>query len=133
MKFTMKKNESGFSLVELMIVVGIIGILAALALPKMQVFMAKAKQSEAKGTLSQIYTLQMSNFAEKDTYDTLANIGFVAATGARYTFTGSAASTTAFTATAASVSPLCAGASTDTWTINEAKTLTNTVKGINCN
>jgi prepilin-type N-terminal cleavage/methylation domain-containing protein len=31
----MKRNESGFSLVELMVVVGMIGILASLALPKL--------------------------------------------------------------------------------------------------
>jgi len=35
MKFSMKRNESGFSLVELMVVVGMIGILASLALPKL--------------------------------------------------------------------------------------------------
>ena len=38
------KNDKGFSLVELMIVVAIIGVLSALAVPKFQSFQAKAKQ-----------------------------------------------------------------------------------------
>ncbi|MCX6130635.1 MAG: prepilin-type N-terminal cleavage/methylation domain-containing protein, partial [Proteobacteria bacterium] len=47
-KFLSLKNEKGFSLVELMIVVGIIGILSTLALPRFKQFQAKAKMGEAK-------------------------------------------------------------------------------------
>ena len=62
------KNNKGFSLVELMVVVGIIAVLAALAVPRFQVFQAKGKQTEAKTNLTYIYTLEESYLAENDEY-----------------------------------------------------------------
>lgn len=52
------KNQSGFSLIELMIVVAIIGILASIAIPNYQKFVRKSRQSEAKSTLEAIYTAE---------------------------------------------------------------------------
>ena len=64
----MKRLQRGFTLIELMIVVAIIGILAAIAIPNFSKFQSKAKQSEAKTNLKAIYTAAKSRFAEKDDY-----------------------------------------------------------------
>ncbi len=68
-------GSKGFSLVELMIVVAIIGVLAALAVPRFQSFQAKARQSEAKNNLSHIYTLQQSYFGDNDKYSPVRAAG----------------------------------------------------------
>jgi type IV pilus assembly protein PilA len=62
-------SQSGFSLVELMIVVAIIGILATIAIPNFSKFTGKARQSEAKGTLAAIYTGEKAFYAEWSSYD----------------------------------------------------------------
>ena len=58
----------GFTLIELMIVVAIIGILAAIAIPNFNRFQARSKQSEAKSNLKAIYTAKTSQFAERSSY-----------------------------------------------------------------
>ena len=64
-----KLNKSaGFSLVELMIVVAIIAILAAIAIPSFMRFSMKAKTAEATQNLAAIRTAQESYRAENDVY-----------------------------------------------------------------
>ena len=62
-------NAAGFTLVELMVVVAIIGILAAVAGPRVQQFRARGTQSEAKTNLHSIYLAQA---AFQDTTDRFA-------------------------------------------------------------
>ncbi len=61
----MKRLQKGFTLIELMIVVAIIGILAAIAIPNFLKFQARAKQSEAKSNLKGMFTASKSRFAEE--------------------------------------------------------------------
>src|SRR5512140_181980 len=62
------RSKKGFTLIELMIVVAIIGILAAIAIPNFLKFQAKSKQSEAKSNLGAIFTGEMAYFGEANTY-----------------------------------------------------------------
>ena len=55
---TKLNNQSGFTLVELMIVVAIIGVLSAVAVPNFKKYQAKAKSSEAKVQLAAAYTAE---------------------------------------------------------------------------
>ena len=61
-------DSKGFTLIELMIVVVIIGILAAMAIPRFMRTTTKTKQSEAKLILKQIYTMQRAYRQMYDTY-----------------------------------------------------------------
>lgn len=64
------KNPSGFTLVELMVVVAIIGILSAIAVPNFKKYQAKSKQSEAKIQLAAVYSAEVGTSADWDTYAT---------------------------------------------------------------
>lgn len=83
-------NQSGFTLVELMVVVAIIGILAAVAIPNYQKYQARARQSEAKIALSSVYTAEKAYSTENSTYSSClqqigyAPDGFAAGVGKRY-------------------------------------------------
>lgn len=68
------QHQQGFSLVELMVVVAIIAILAAIAIPRFRTFQAKARQAEAKMNLSHIFTLEQAYQAENDTYVSLPRV-----------------------------------------------------------
>ena len=61
-------NGRGFSLIELLIVLIIIAILAGIAIPRYMSSTTKAKQTEAKEILRQIYLLERSYFHVNDEY-----------------------------------------------------------------
>ncbi|MEE9554454.1 MAG: prepilin-type N-terminal cleavage/methylation domain-containing protein [candidate division Zixibacteria bacterium] len=129
------RNSKGFTLIELMIVVVIIGILAALAIPRFMRSTTKSKQSEAKQLLKQVYTMQRAYRQEFNAYclngvtasaaapATFAQIGvdIMAASRYAYVMTANAA---AFTCVA--TGNLDDDAVNDIWQITETGALTNT-------
>lgn len=79
------RNNRGFSLVELMIVVAIIGILAAIAIPNFMRFQTKARQSEARANLSAIYAAEKAFNAEwMQYYSDFVEIGYIPEGSFRY-------------------------------------------------
>ncbi len=114
-------NRRGFTLIELMIVVVIIGILAALAIPKFIKVTGKAKLAEAKTILKEIFTLEKAYFNEHDAYVSFANgaacenIGFDLPEGtSRFLYKVEVVdSTSSFTATATEAVDVDGNGSTD--------------------
>ena len=131
------RSGRGITLIELMLVVVIIGIIAALAIPRFMSTTAATKQAEAKTVLKQIYQSQRAYFQEHDRYwippgGTVANSGDALAfrtlgveimNSARYsyTITGTA---TLFVARA-TCSTLDDDPTLDEWSIDDAGFLLN--------
>ena len=77
--------RKGFTLVELMIVVAIIGILAAIAIPNFMKYQARTKQAEPRANLKSLFAAQRSIFVEQDSYvSSLEFIYWVPERGNRY-------------------------------------------------
>ncbi len=81
------RAPNGFTLVELMIVVAIIGILAAIAIPNYFVYQTKAKQTEASTSLKSVFTAEVSFFGEANRYTaSFTELGWVAEPNRRFTY-----------------------------------------------
>ena len=122
----MLRNSKGFTLIELMIVVVIIGILAALAIPRFMQATTKSKQSEAKQILKQIYTMERTYRQEHGVYlacpahADLVNLGVEIPVDAIYTYSVALAGL-GFTATA--TCNLDDDVTIDEWQIDDNGTL----------
>ncbi len=72
-----KLSKDGFTIIELMIVVAIIGVLSAIAIPNFQKYQAKSKTSEAKLHLAAVFTAQQSFFGDYNIFAScLAYMGY---------------------------------------------------------
>ncbi len=103
-------------MIELMVVVAIIGVLAAIGIPQYSKFQAKARQSEAKLSLAALFTAEESFRQEWNQFSVdLRNIGFsVQGSRLRYV-TGFAASAVCTGYTTALGAPSETTAATNTW------------------
>ena len=117
----MRKHMSGVTLIELMIVVVIVSILAAIAYPNYQEFTARAKRNEAKAALLRLAINQERFYLNNNSFTlNLAELGF----GSAITETGyyqiavTAADSSNFTATATYLQGGSEAAKCLTFTIN---------------
>jgi type IV pilus assembly protein PilA len=135
----MKKNlinKKGFTLIELMLVVAIIGILAAIAVPNFLSYQCKVKQSEAKNVLGHIRIRQEAYFVEKNTYaDDIAHLGFIVPKGdPKYDYSIDAASVSqSYYIAVAEAKPgkglTNSAGGRDKWTMTVNATVSNEVAG----
>ena len=114
-------NRKGFTLVEVLIVVIIIGILAAIGIPQFAASIEKAKGGEARAGLGHIQTAEKVYYAENETYTTTLSSLDISLTQRYWAFTiTTGGSGTAYTATAARSGGTRAG---QTITMDEAGTV----------
>ena len=118
-----RRNRKGFTLIELMIVIAIIGILAAIAIPQFTVYRAKGYNAASKWDLKNAYTAAQAHFTDNPTaaFDAaaLAASAYHATQGVVLTITDGTQS--ALTLTASNTN---AGAAAITYTMNSAGAIT---------
>lgn len=61
-------TRAGFTLIELTVVVAIVGVLAALAIPNYEAYQAKSRRAEAKVALASVYSLEKAFYSEYTAY-----------------------------------------------------------------
>lgn len=72
-----RSDKKGFTLIELMIVVAIIGILAAVAIPMYGNYTRKAKVTEVTNAMGAVSSALIEYFQDQGVYPNLADIGTI--------------------------------------------------------
>ena len=122
-------KKQGFTLIELMVVIVIMGILAAVAVPKLFGMIAKSKASEVGPAAGTYIKLQQAYFAEKNYYGGWTVIGYTAPGGSA----GTTSATTNFTYSADNIGATneVSAATTGVWTASNNTKLNECAKGKN--
>lgn len=117
------RPTAGFTLVELMVVVAVIGLLAAIAIPAFARFQAKAKKSEARVNLRAWVVAEEALYMEKERYSSFVQeIGFAPERGNRFAYVTGQTTALVSRDTAASDASCrtCEGYTVDTFRFRDA-------------
>jgi type IV pilus assembly protein PilE len=127
-----RKLQKGFTLIELMITVAIIGILASIALPSYQNYVKKGKAAEATGTLADLRIRMEQCFQDNRSYAGCA--AFCAPTTGAVNFTyACAAAPDALTYTINATGVAARGMTGFAFSINQDNAKTSTYDGVSSN
>jgi type IV pilus assembly protein PilE len=126
---TLKVAQKGFTLIELMIVVAIIGIIASIAIPSYTDYVKKGKAAEATSNLADLRVKMEQCFQDNRDYTNAACNAFCATPAGSKYFTYSCTVRTATTYQIAAAPATGQGMAGFEYTVNEANTKTSKYDG----